>query len=124
MLQLAVRPHWYAARLEHVGRRSGRRYATPVVAQPVGDGFAVPLVYGTGVDWRRNLDAASGVLQVCGVRHTVRDPRQVRLADVAGELPTTWRWVARLYRFEDWLLLTVPDAMTELPTRHRSTAGT
>ena len=46
MLRLAGRPHWYAARLEHVGRRSGRGYATPVVALPVRDGFAIPLVYG------------------------------------------------------------------------------
>ena len=45
VLHLAGRRHWYAARLEHVGWRTGRRYATPVVAQPVHGGFAIPLPY-------------------------------------------------------------------------------
>lgn len=110
MLRLAGRPHWYAARLEHVGRRSGRGYATPVVALPVRDGFAIPLVYGTDVDWRRNLDAAGGgVLQVAGMRHTVRTPRMVTLAQITTELPAYWRLLARLYRLQDWLLLTAEN---------------
>ena len=83
MLHLAGRPHWYAARLEHVGRRSGKRYATPVVALPVDGGFAIPLPYGPDVDWRRNLQAAgSGILQVNGVRHPIRDPRIVAADDL------------------------------------------
>jgi deazaflavin-dependent oxidoreductase (nitroreductase family) len=44
--------------IEHVGRRSGRSYSTPVVAVPFGDGFVVPLPYGTDVDWHRNVQAA------------------------------------------------------------------
>jgi deazaflavin-dependent oxidoreductase (nitroreductase family) len=91
MLHRAGHPHWYAARLEHVGRRSGRHYATPVVAQPVHGGFAIPLPYGPDVDWRRNLQAAgSGVLQVDGVRHRISDPRIVAVDDVA-ELAPWWR---------------------------------
>jgi deazaflavin-dependent oxidoreductase (nitroreductase family) len=44
--------------IEHMGRRSGRAYSTPVVAVPFGDGFVVPLPYGTSVDWYRNVQAA------------------------------------------------------------------
>lgn len=44
----------YAA-LHHTGRRSGRAYSTPVVAEPLGDGFIIPLPYGTDVDWLRNV---------------------------------------------------------------------
>lgn len=47
----------YAA-LTHVGRRSGRVYRTPLVAHPFGDGFIIPLPYGTDVDWCRNVMAA------------------------------------------------------------------
>ena len=60
MLYLAGRPHWYASRVEHVGRRSGRPYATPVVAVPVEGGLVIPLPYGPDVDWCRNLRAAGG----------------------------------------------------------------
>ena len=54
MLLLAGREHWYAAALQHTGRRSGKTYTTPVVADRVVDGVIVPLPYGTGVDWLRN----------------------------------------------------------------------
>jgi hypothetical protein len=47
----------YAA-LHHTGRRSGRQYTTPVVPQPLGDGFTIPLPYGSDVDWCRNMLAA------------------------------------------------------------------
>src|SRR5205807_7627193 len=45
--------------LRHRGRRSGRMYATPVVGKRVRDGFAIPMAFGEGADWYRNL-AASG----------------------------------------------------------------
>lgn len=44
--------------MHHVGRRSGREYATPIVVRPLGDGFVVPLPYGTDIDWYRNVMAA------------------------------------------------------------------
>jgi hypothetical protein len=44
--------------VKHVGRRSGRSYSTPVVAMPLGDGFVIPLVYESSVDWCRNVLAA------------------------------------------------------------------
>lgn len=87
MLHLAGKQHWYAARLEHVGRRSGRTYATPVVALPVPGGFAVPLPYGHDVDWRRNLAAAGrGELTVHGTRYVITAPRTAPAAAVTGPL--------------------------------------
>lgn len=55
MLRLAGRRHWYASTIRHTGRRSGRQYATPVVADRVRDWLIVPLPYGTKVDWLRNV---------------------------------------------------------------------
>jgi deazaflavin-dependent oxidoreductase (nitroreductase family) len=58
MVRLAGRKHWYASVVEHTGRRSGTHYATPVVVERVPDGFVIPLPYGVGVDWLRNVVAA------------------------------------------------------------------
>ncbi|MFI1991517.1 hypothetical protein [Actinoplanes sp. NPDC020271] len=72
MRTVAGRRHWYAAALHHTGRRTGRAYVTPVLAEPVTDGFVIPLPYGTGVDWLRNLRAAGhGRLDLHGRRFVV-----------------------------------------------------
>ncbi len=46
--------------IQHVGRRSGKHYRTPIIVQPVDDGFVVELTYGTNVDWYKNVLAAGG----------------------------------------------------------------
>ena len=43
------------------------------------------------------------------MRHTVRTPRMVTLAQITTELPAYWRLLARLYRLQDWLLLTAEN---------------
>ena len=48
----------------HRGRRSGKTYRTPVVVRPAGDGFVIPMPWGEGTDWLRNVRAAGG----CDVR--------------------------------------------------------
>ncbi|OJZ75793.1 nitroreductase [Mycobacterium paraffinicum] len=58
MLRLAGRKNWYAAAIEHTGRRSGKAYTAPVVAERIDDGFVIPLPYGTKVDWLQNILAA------------------------------------------------------------------
>jgi deazaflavin-dependent oxidoreductase (nitroreductase family) len=44
--------------LTHVGRRTGRIYQTSLGTYDYGDGFLLPLGYGTHTDWYRNLMAA------------------------------------------------------------------
>src|SRR2546430_747602 len=46
--------------LRHRGRRSGREYATPVVGLRVPGGFAIPMAFGEGADWYRNIIASGG----------------------------------------------------------------
>ena len=43
--------------LSHDGRRSGRHYQTSLGTTAFGDGFLLPLGYGTGSDWYRNIMA-------------------------------------------------------------------
>jgi deazaflavin-dependent oxidoreductase (nitroreductase family) len=44
----------------HHGRRSGRRYETPVNAFPTADGYVFALTYGPDTDWVKNVMAAAG----------------------------------------------------------------
>ncbi len=85
MLHLAGRKHWYAGVIRHTGRHTGRAYATPVVVNPVaGGGFVVPLPYGTGVDWLRNV-LASGKATVTadGETYDVIEPEVIDAATAA-----------------------------------------
>ena len=46
--------------VRHIGRRSGKQYETPIIVQPVEDGFIFELTYGPEVDWYKNMQAAGG----------------------------------------------------------------
>jgi deazaflavin-dependent oxidoreductase (nitroreductase family) len=55
--------------LVHRGRRSGKTFRTPVVVRPTSDGFIIPMPWGQGTDWYRNVRAAGE----CVVRWKGRD---------------------------------------------------
>lgn len=68
---------------EHVGRKSGKTYHTPVNMFRTGDGYVVALTYGPTSDWVRNVLAAGECYVVTRGRrvHLVRprvvhDPRR------------------------------------------------
>ena len=87
MLQLAGRKHWYAAVIRHTGRRSGKNYSTPVVADRVVDGFILPLPYGTRVDWLRNvLVAGRATIKVSGQTYDVVEPEIIDAGSAAPQL--------------------------------------
>jgi deazaflavin-dependent oxidoreductase (nitroreductase family) len=44
----------------HRGRRSGRRYETPVNVFPAAAGYVFALTYGPDTDWVKNVTAADG----------------------------------------------------------------
>jgi len=83
LLRVADRFHGtYPAVVSHVGRRSGRRYRTPVVAQPVDGGFVIPLPYGTETDWCRNVRAAGHFsIERAGQTYEVGNPEVVGPAE-------------------------------------------
>ncbi len=85
MLRLAGRKHWYASTIRHTGRRSGKRYATPVVADRTDGGFVIPLPYGTRVDWLQNVLAAGrATISSQGESYDVARPE---IIDAAAALP-------------------------------------
>lgn len=88
MMYLAGRRYWYASVIRHTGRRSGRHYATPVVADRVDDGFIIPLPYGTHVDWLRNVQAGGqAVVTHKGRDYHVVEPRIIDAHTASSQLP-------------------------------------
>jgi deazaflavin-dependent oxidoreductase (nitroreductase family) len=91
ILRFAGRRHvgLYAV-LEHRGRRSGRVYTTPVAVRRIPDGFLVPMAFGQGADWFRNVQAAGGcMLRWRGLVYHVVDPQ---ILDMAAALPAFSRF--------------------------------
>lgn len=66
------------AMIEHVGRKSGKTYHTPINLFHTDGGYVAALTYGPGADWVRNVLAADGCDAVIRGRrvHLVR-PRLV-----------------------------------------------
>lgn len=105
MMRLAGRRHWYAAVIKHEGRRSGREYATPVVAVPVEGGrFMIPLPYGEEVDWLKNVLAARRAkIETKSKTYAVVEPEVVDAAAAFPLLAERHRRAWRLFRIERFL---------------------
>jgi deazaflavin-dependent oxidoreductase (nitroreductase family) len=91
--------------LTHVGRRTGRRYRTPLLVLRRGDGYMTALWYGSDVHWVKNVLSAGE----CALRSRGRD---VRLTDprlstdpARRLLPLPLRWVAALVGLTEFLHL-------------------
>jgi deazaflavin-dependent oxidoreductase (nitroreductase family) len=83
--------------VHHVGRKSGRRYQTPVLAFPTDEVFVTPLPYGTDTDWCLNwVEAGEGVVQAGGHRTAVANPRIVSADEALPLLPAVLRPGLRL----------------------------
>jgi deazaflavin-dependent oxidoreductase (nitroreductase family) len=92
--------------VHHVGRKSGRRYRSPVVAFGSADGFVIPMTYGRDVDWARNIVHAGGCeLGQMGRRVALRNPRIVAFGAAAVRLPPTLRPLLRAADFPGYVLL-------------------
>jgi deazaflavin-dependent oxidoreductase (nitroreductase family) len=94
--------------VHHVGRKSGRRYRTPVVAIRGRAGFVIPLTYGRDVDWARNIVHAGGcVLARAGRRIALRHPRIVAFDVARPHLPAAVRPVFGAADLPGYVLLDV-----------------
>ena len=92
--------------VEHRGRRSGRVLRTPVVARHTADGFVVPMPWGEGTDWYRNVRAAGG----CTIRWNGRDyaltaPEVIEVADGGANFSPFQRAMMRRFGIKQALRL-------------------
>lgn len=96
--------------LEHVGRRSGKRYRTPLNVFSTDDGVAILLTYGPNRDWLKNLTSAGhGRLRRYGKTFEVTDPRVMPKAVAAPSVRGLWRPIFSRLPFEYALLLKRTD---------------
>jgi deazaflavin-dependent oxidoreductase (nitroreductase family) len=104
MMNLAGRKHWYAAVIRHTGRRSGKSYTTPVVADRVADGFILPLPYGARVDWLRNVLAAGrATVTVGGETFDVIAPEIIDAATAMPQLSPRRRHALQRYGIDKFV---------------------
>jgi deazaflavin-dependent oxidoreductase (nitroreductase family) len=92
--------------IQHIGRKSGRAYETPVDIVSTRTGFLVGLPYGTQADWLRNVLAArSATVVTNGERLAVGEPTIVATADVADLIPGRTLRTLRLFGVDECLHL-------------------
>jgi deazaflavin-dependent oxidoreductase (nitroreductase family) len=98
--------------LEHVGRRSGKHYRTPLNVFSTDDGgIAVLLTYGPDRDWLKNLTAGGqGRMTRYGKTFTVTDPKTMPKAEAAPSVRGSWRPLFSMLPFEYAVLLKRIDA--------------
>ena len=74
MIRIAGRSFGHFAILTHHGRKTGRAYRIPIIAEPVENGFMIALTYGRKVDWGANVLAKGE----CSLKWKNRDYDLVR----------------------------------------------
>lgn len=97
--------------IEHVGRRSGKPYRTPVNALTTSidgkPGVAILLTYGPNRDWLKNITAAGGGrMKRYGKTFELADPRVMPKTEAAPTVKGLWRPLFARLPFEQAVLLT------------------
>jgi deazaflavin-dependent oxidoreductase (nitroreductase family) len=93
--------------IEHVGRKSGKAYRTPVNAFRRGDTLTFALTYGPGSEWVRNVLAAGGcTARIGGETLRLIDPRLIH-DEQRRAVPPFVRLVLRVLGAADFLELRV-----------------
>jgi len=119
--------------VQHVGRRTGRSYHTPVFAEQTSEGFIVGLIYGADTDWCRNVLAARGALLVYhGHELRLVNPRVIDAAAARAVLPLGIWLIHRMLGTRGFLTLrhahdesapTTPHRVSPTTRTHRPSAG-
>ena len=99
VLSFAGRRFSPVAIVVHRGRKTGRRYRTPVIAFRLDDGYVISLPYGADRDWVRNvLAAGSCTLALRGRRVELTHPDVLAGSEGMAMLPAPVRAALRPLR--------------------------
>jgi deazaflavin-dependent oxidoreductase (nitroreductase family) len=91
--------------LEHVGRRSGKRYRTPLNIFDTDDGYVILIGYGTESHWVKNLLAGGpATIHKHGKSVPVANPRILGKAE-AQPLVTSAKLLYRLHPYNEAALV-------------------
>lgn len=108
LIYIAGRQSGHFAILTHTGRKSGKLYRIPVIAEPFKNGFAIALTYGRKVDWCKNVLAKGS----CELRWKNKDYALVKpefIDQGAGStaFPALFRWGLKAMRVADYISLEI-----------------
>ncbi|GCE15425.1 nitroreductase/quinone reductase family protein [Tengunoibacter tsumagoiensis] len=95
-LKIAGGPLRAYSLLKHIGRSSGKEFATPLTAYPLGDGFVIALLYGnaTKVNWCHNVMASGKcIIKTHGQEYVLGRPEIISAAQALPAYPPLFRWV-------------------------------
>jgi deazaflavin-dependent oxidoreductase (nitroreductase family) len=104
--RLARAGHGPFSLIRHVGRNTGRTYATPVILARVPEGFIAELTYGENVNWYRNIVAAGE----CVVVHDRSEYRVTHIEPCSveygrGAFPVPFRLILKAAGRKEFRLL-------------------
>ena len=92
--------------VEHRGRRSGRAFRTPIAITRTADGFLIPLPWGPGTDWCRNIRAAGGCrVRWSGKEYDATAPEVVTVGAAIAQWPAPLRVAIRVVGIKSFLRL-------------------
>jgi deazaflavin-dependent oxidoreductase (nitroreductase family) len=95
--KLSGHRHVPMARLQHVGRRTGKTYVTSVGARLTGGVVLIPLTFGNQSDWARNVYAAGGCsVHINGAAYHLVNPQFLDVAEAKQAARVLFHAVERL----------------------------
>lgn len=108
LIHISGKKFGHFAILSHTGRRSGKRYRIPIIAEPMDGGFVIALTYGKKVDWYENV-AAKGS---CSIRWKNKDYHLINPNFIDPEVgvmafPKVFRTPLKKMGIQDFLRLEV-----------------
>jgi deazaflavin-dependent oxidoreductase (nitroreductase family) len=113
-LWLVAHRRMYYAVLQHVGRRSGRVYSTPLVAKRVHERVIIPMTYGAGTDWCRNvLVAGRCTLTSGGQTYNLTAPEILPARSAQPLVPPLLAWACRLAGIKSYLACRIAEPTSE-----------
>ncbi|APE14126.1 peptidase [Mycobacterium sp. WY10] len=92
--------------LEHIGRKSGKRYRTPLLVFKTRDGYVILIGYGPESDWLKNVMAGSPIiLHKRGKAIALASPRIVSKSEAAPLVAPAPRLFYRLFPYDEAALV-------------------
>lgn len=96
------------ALVRHTGRKSGREYSTPVVAEAKNDFIFIPLPYGADTDWYLNIQAAGKCsVQIKGRVYSAGSPEVVNADSALPAFSNFHQKAFKRFKIEEYLRLKV-----------------
>lgn len=108
LIHLCGKRFGHFAVLGHTGRRSGKLYRIPVIAEPIGNGFVIALTYGRKTDWLKNVLAAGGASLLWKNReYRLTRPEFIPQDTALGAFPGAFRQGLKMAGVRDYLRLEI-----------------